>query len=170
MLDRLRSEYAFLLAGLRQRVFAAADRPATWKKAGFDTITATCRKRRCRPFRTSPPCFISSQHPSCSAAAFRIHWEERRPFPTISSPLEIIRRLRPACSVFVPHDLEAPIRPYEFAYMTAFDIYCAPSKQVNPALHRLCKVVPAGWVKHHGISTISPPISRRWSRPAACSS
>ena len=74
------------------------------------------------------------------------------------SPLEIMRQLRPACSVFVPHDLEEPIRPYELAYMSAFDIYCAPSAQVNPALRHLCKIIPAGWVKHHHFDALTEEI------------
>ena len=157
MLDRLRSEYAFLLAGFGSE-YSLQPIAHYLAAQGFDTITADMQKAPLPPLPPKPAIFISSQHPSCSAAVFRIHTEEAAPFSNYASPQEIIRRLRPACSVFVPHDLEAPIRPYEFAYMTAFDIYCAPSKQVNPALHRLCKVVPAGWVKHHGLDDLAGDI------------
>ena len=101
------------------------------------------------PQPRQPTVFISSQHPACSSSVFKHHWGRSPPYSNYLGPLEIIRHLRPACSVFVPHDLDMPIRPDELTYMSMFDIYCAPSPKVNPVLRRSCRVVPAGWVKHN---------------------
>lgn len=148
MLDHLKSDYVFFLAGFGSE-YSLQPIAHYLAAHGYSAVAADMQQGPLPPRPRQPTIFISSQHPSCSSAVFRTHTEEAPPFSNYMSPLELIHQLQPACSVFVPHDLESPIRPYEFAYMTAFDIYCAPAAQVNPALHRLCKVIPTGWVKHH---------------------
>lgn len=157
MLDRLRSDYVFFLAGFGSE-YSLQPIAHYLAEHDFSFVVADMQQAPLPPPPLKATVFITSQHPSCSSAAFRIHTQETPPFSNYMSPLEIIHQLRPACSVFVPHDLEAPIRPYEFAYMSAFDIYCAPSAEVNPALRHLCKVIPAGWVKHHHFDVLAAGI------------
>jgi hypothetical protein len=128
------------------------------KEYGFTIIVSDMQDAPLPAIPDKPVIFITSQHPSCSSAVFRLHWGQDLPYSNYIAPLEIIQRLQPACSVFVPHDLEAPIRLDELAYMSAFDIYCAPSSDFNPMLRHACQVVPAGWVKHNHFDELASEI------------
>jgi|JI6StandDraft_1071083.scaffolds.fasta_scaffold105118_2 hypothetical protein len=147
MPDRLREKFVFLLTGFGSE-YSLRPIARHLEESGIAVLAADMQTGPLPPFPDKPTVLITSQHPSCSSAAFRLHWGQRPPYSNYIGPLEIMRDLRPACSVFVPHDLEAPIRPDELSYMSAFDIYCSPFPRVNPALHRACRVVQAGWVKH----------------------
>ncbi|HRE19098.1 MAG TPA: hypothetical protein PLW86_18840, partial [Rhodocyclaceae bacterium] len=95
--------------------------------SGLSVVIADMLNGPPPPPPAKPTIFITSQHPSCSSAVFRHHWGKSPPFSHYVGPLEIMRHLQLSCSVFVPHDLEAPIRPDELTYIGAFDIYCAPN-------------------------------------------
>lgn len=118
-------------------------------EGGFSVVVANMQAGPLPNLISSPSVFISSQHPSLSSHLFRHFWGQSPPFSNYVGPLEIQQCLQPACSVFVPHDLEEPILPNELPYMSTFDLYCAPSSAVNPGLGHFCKVVPAGWIKHN---------------------
>lgn len=148
MLDRLREDFVFFLAGFGSE-YSLQPIARYLMENGYAVEVADMQNGPLPMLPGKPTVFVSSQHPSCSSATFRHHWGQLPPYSNYVGPLEIIRHLRPICSVFVPHDLEMPIRPDELTYMAAFDIYCAPSSRVNPTLRHACRVVPAGWVKHN---------------------
>lgn len=148
MYNRLRQNYIFLLAGFGSE-YSLEPIARYLTDNGFSAVVADMQKRPLPRLPAKPTIFITSQHPSCSSAIFRHHWGQSPPYANYVGPLEIIRHLRPACSVFVPHDLEQPVRPDELAYMAAFDIYCAPSSRMNPTLRYACRVLCSGWVKHN---------------------
>lgn len=154
----LRRDYVFLLAGFGSE-YALQPLERFLEQHGYCVVGADMQTG---PLPLLPerrkPILLTSQHPSCSSAVFRVHWGQHPPYANYISPFEIIANLRPACTVFVPHDLEASVRPDEIAYMMAFDIYCSPYAEVNPVLHRMCKVLPTGWIKHNSFDVIPEAI------------
>jgi len=106
-----------------------------------------------------PLVLVTSQHPSTSSAIFNASWGRSLPFSNYVAPDQLLARLSPEIAVFIPHDLEAPIRADEIAYMGIFDLYCSPVP-VNPALERICKSIHTGWIKHNAIDVVPEAIRK----------
>jgi hypothetical protein len=153
----VRNHYQFLLCGFGCE-YSLSPLARYLAERGYRTIAVDMQDTPLPEEIAGPLVFISSQHPACSSLVFQAHWGETQPFCQYVAPLEIRQRLRPACSVFIPHDLETPIRPEELVYMSAFDLYAAPSGPINPALGHYCKVIKTGWIKHNQLDQIAPDI------------
>jgi hypothetical protein len=84
-------------------------------------------------------------------------------YPNYLSPLEIIRAVNPALSIYIPHDLLTPYGDTnlnEFRFLDLFDYVLAPtaSPALQAALGLETKVVDAGWIKHANLNISSPRI------------
>lgn len=146
-------DYTFLLAGFGSE-YSLQPIAHYLAECGLQVITADFQKEPLPSLPSTPIIFISSQHPSCSSFVFKKHWGQDPPYSNYVGPREIIQKTNTKCAVFIPHDLEMPVRLDEIAYMGSFDIYCTPTKNFNPALNRICKVVSTGWIKHNDLSPL----------------
>ncbi|WP_291995356.1 hypothetical protein [Candidatus Accumulibacter sp. ACC003] len=156
-IDSLRSGYQFLLCGFGCE-YSLTALARYLGNDGYKVITVDMQETPLPAVIDGPHILVTSQHPACSSQVFQAHWGEDFPFNQYVAPLEIMQRFRPACSVFIPHDLEMPIRPEELIYMNAFDLYGAPAGPVNPALRHYCKVIETGWIKHNGLDRLAPDV------------
>lgn len=120
---------------------------------GLDFLACDLQNNEMPVLSKRPSILVTSQHPSTTSAIFNASWGRSPPFSNYIAPDRLLARLSPEIAVFVPHDLEAPIRADEIAYMGMFDLYCSPV-QVNPALERLCKSIHTGWIKHNAIDSV----------------
>ena len=156
-IEGLRQNYQFLLCGFGCE-YSLSTLARYLGENLYRVVTVDMQEAPLPETIDGPLVFITSQHPACSSRVFQAHWGESKPFSQYVSPLEIKQRFRPACSVFIPHDLELPIRPEELVYMSAFDLYAAPAGPLNPALHHYCSVIEAGWIKHNDLDRLAPEI------------
>lgn len=157
MLEQLRRSHTFFLAGFGCE-YSLQPLARYLEEDGFKVIAADMQDGPLPPVPTGSSVFITSQHPARSSFIFRHYYGQLPPFSNYVGPLEIIQRLQPSCSVFVPHDLESPIVVDELTYMAAFDLYCAPFPDTNPGLRHSCQIVPAGWIKHNHFDDLPPQV------------
>lgn len=156
-IENLRGAYRFLLCGFGCE-YSLTALACYLDKEGYKVTAVDMQEIPLPDHVEGPLVFVTSQHPACSSRVYRAHWGGGWPFSQYVAPLEVMRCFRPACSVFVPHDLEMPIRPEELIYMNAFDIYAAPAGPINPALRHYCEVVETGWIKHNEIDRLAPDV------------
>jgi hypothetical protein len=137
---------AFLLTGFACE-YSLANLAGFLRSAGRQVIEADMGMSPLPDIDAAPLILITSQHPSLTGFVFRQTYGHTPPFCHYSSPLEYLRRVNALCTVFIPHDLEQPLRPDEISYLANFDIYCSPYP-VNPAMARLCTPIETGWIKY----------------------
>lgn len=78
-------------------------------------------------------------------------------YPNYLSPLEIINKVNPKISIYIPHDLLTPFGDTnlnEFRFLDLFDYILTPfsSQSLQAVLARQTKVIEAGWIKHSGLA------------------
>lgn len=152
MFDRLR-RHRFVLAGFGCE-YSLQPLASYLEQEGFAVVTADMQNGPMPQPSPASTVFVTSQHTARSSFVFHQYYGRSLPFSNHIGPLELMRHLQPACSVFIPHDLEVPVLIEELACMGAFDIYCSPFPQANPSLHHACRVVPCGWIKHNHLDEL----------------
>jgi hypothetical protein len=120
---------------------------------GLDYVACDMQEAPLPRLPPRPLIVVSSQHPSTSSAMFRALWGQGAPFTNYVSPDELFARHAARCRVFIPHDLESPVRSDELPYMSLFDLYCDPYP-VNPALTLECESIFTGWIKHNAMDRV----------------
>lgn len=156
MLDRLR-QHSFVLAGFGCE-YSLQPLGRYLEDKGFAVVVGDMQDRPLPPVPPGPTVFVTSQHTARSSFVFSQYYGQSPPFSNHVGPLELMQRLQPDCSAFVPHDLEVPVLIEELACMGAFDLYCSPFPQANPSLHHACRVVPCGWIKHNHLDDLPAPV------------
>ncbi len=167
MLEWLRQSHTFFLAGFGCE-YSLDPLARHLHDEGFRVVAGDMQMAPLPKAPQGRTVFVTSQHPARSSFVFRNDYDHTAPFSNYVGPLEIIRHLRPDCSVFVPHDLETPIVADELAYMPAFDLYCAPDASAFPGLGRSCRVVPAGWIKHNHFDDIPEDVKAQVADAGVC--
>lgn len=147
------NEHLFLLVGFGSE-YVLGPMAHYLEAAGFDHTVCDFQVTPLPRLPERPLVIITSQHPSTSSSMFRALWGNSSPFSQFVAPDELFSRHPSACKVFIPHDLESPIRDDELSSMGQFDIYCSPVP-INPALARLCPSIHTGWIKHNSLEVIS---------------
>lgn len=147
------TDLVFLLTGFACE-YSLANLADYLRNSGYTVIEADMSKAPLPDIGDTPVVLITSQHPSTTGFVFRQTYGRGAPFNNYSSPLEYVHRINTICSVFIPHDLEYPVRPDEISYLANFDIYCSPYP-VSPAMACLCTPLETGWIKYavpHSVS------------------
>lgn len=67
---------------------------------------------------------------------------------TFYSVLEIISRLRPLRSIYIPHDLTQPLIRNERQFINQFDVFLTPCEPFTSAYEQYCNVIEVGWIKY----------------------
>ncbi|WP_421258377.1 hypothetical protein [Aeromonas sp. 600886] len=90
-------------------------------------------------------------------------------YPNYLSPLEIIQKLKPKKSIYIPHDLLTPFGDKnlnELRFLDLFDYILTPfsSSALQATLGRHTKVIESGWIKHTKSARPSQPAQKNKPR------
>jgi len=136
----------FLLTGFACE-YSLANLVGFLRSKGYTVIEADMSTAPLPNIGVTPVVLITSQHPSTTGFVFRQAYGKLAPFCNYACPLEYLQHIKLLCAVFVPHDLEDPVRADEISYLANFDIYCSPYP-VNPAMECMCTPLETGWIKY----------------------
>lgn len=98
---------------------------------------------RLAPLRGRSVVFVTSAHLLLDDTNFRQAYTHQG---SILSPLEVMGFLRPALSVFYPHDLGEPVLREESPLLSAFDLMLVPTRQMR-SFADILPVEVVGWAR-----------------------
>ncbi|MEQ1825012.1 MAG: hypothetical protein ABL921_03675 [Pirellula sp.] len=126
--------------------------------------TTSCIESMLKTLSRQQVAYITSAHVTLSLrVADRLVPDLRRLYPNYLAPVEIMPILKPAVSVFVPHDLLTPYGDSnlnEFLYLDLFDHVLATNNadQLQCRLGTHTKVHDAGWIKYYHEIPVDEPL------------
>lgn len=122
---------------------------------------------------TAEVAYITSAHTNLSLrVADRLAPSFRQLYPNYLCPLEIISRIEPCVSIYVPHDLLTPYGDAnlnEFRFLDLFDHVLAPieASVLQATLPITTRVHDAGWIKYAETRETAMPTARTVQFPPA---
>ncbi len=101
--------------------------------------------------------FVTSAHFLLNEKNFKYFYPTESHF---YGTLEVMCLLKPAASVYIPHDLTQPVIDYEKEYLNQFTAFCTPCEPFTSAYAPYTQTKEMGWIKYQNHSNIIIPTHR----------